>query len=218
MDKLRIVYEQTGAARWMSHLDTMRTLQRVMNRAGVPIRYSEGFNPHALLSILMPLSVGTESLCQMADIRLRADVDPASLPERLTAVMPRGLRAVDCYEDGAKPALAKWLRAEGIWEYDSRDTREAAQRLEAFFAGEVTVIRRTKRGEGPFTLSPHVRELRFIPEEGLVRVECLVSCNEPVVNPDLLTAAVAQGLPDWTPDGAGFCRTALYTADGGAFR
>ena len=71
MDKLRLVYEQTRRAIWMSHLDTMRTLQRAIKRAGIPIRYSEGFNPHELISILLPLSVGTASLCQIADIRVR---------------------------------------------------------------------------------------------------------------------------------------------------
>ena len=69
MDKLRLVYEQTRRAIWMSHLDTMRTLQRAIKRAGIPIRYSEGFNPHELISILLPLSVGTASLCQIADRR-----------------------------------------------------------------------------------------------------------------------------------------------------
>ena len=73
MDKLRLVYEQTCRAIWMSHLDTMRTLQRAVKRAGIPIRYSEGFNPHELISILLPLSVGTASLCQMADIRVREE-------------------------------------------------------------------------------------------------------------------------------------------------
>ena len=53
MDKLRLVYEQTRRAIWMSHLDTMRTLQRAIKRAGIPIRYSEGFNPHELISILL---------------------------------------------------------------------------------------------------------------------------------------------------------------------
>ena len=99
MDKLRLVYEQTGRARWISHLDTMRTLQRGLLRAGVPIKYSEGFNPHAQISIVMPLSVGTESLCQLSDIRVKEDVDLASLPGRLTAVMPEGLRFLDAYED-----------------------------------------------------------------------------------------------------------------------
>ena len=101
MDRIRLVYSQTGRAVWMSHLDAMRTLQRATNRAGVPIRYSEGFNPHALISILMPLSVGTESLCQMADIRVREDVDLSSLPARLTAVMPEGIRALEAYTKNA---------------------------------------------------------------------------------------------------------------------
>ena len=118
MDKLRLVYAQTGRARWISHLDAMRTLQRGLLRAGVPLRYSEGFNPHALISIVMPLSVGTESMCQMADIRVREDIVLSSLPERLTAVMPEGLRFTDAYEDFDKPAELKWLEAEGLDAYD----------------------------------------------------------------------------------------------------
>ena len=58
MDKIRLSYTQTGRAIWISHLDMMRMLQRAMNRADIPIRYSEGFNPHAQISILLPLSVG----------------------------------------------------------------------------------------------------------------------------------------------------------------
>lgn len=218
MDKIRLVYEQTGRARWISHLDAMRTLQRVMNRAGVPIRYSEGFNPHALISILMPLSVGTESLCQMADIRVREDVDLSALPQLLSAVMPDGLRVTDAYEDGAKSALIKWLRVRGVWEYEDRDPTAAAQACRELFSAPVTVTRKTKRGEGPFLLTDHVRELSFTPEKDVLRVECLVSANEPVVNPDLLTAAVRRSLPGFAPDGAHFCRLALYTEDGSDFR
>ena len=86
MDKLRLVYEQTRRAIWMSHLDTMRTLQRAIKRAGIPIRYSEGFNPHELISILLPLSVGTASLCQIADIRVREDVDTSPMSMYARAV------------------------------------------------------------------------------------------------------------------------------------
>ena len=131
MDKVRLVYEQTGRARWISHLDAMRTLQRVLLRAQVPIKYSEGFNPHALISILMPLSVGTESLCQIADIRLREDVDLAALPERLTAVSPEGLRFTGAYENGDKPAELKWLEVRGLWEYDEADPAKTAEALTA---------------------------------------------------------------------------------------
>ena len=218
MDKLRLVYSQTGRARWISHLDAMRTLQRSLLRAGVPVRYSEGFNPHALISIVMPLSVGTESLCQMADIRVREDVDLPSLPARLTAFMPEGLRCTDVYEEYSKPAELKWLEAEGLWEYDDVDPAEAAEQCGALFSGVVTVTRRTKRGEGPFTVTDHIRDIAFLPEDRSVRVRVTVSAAEPVVNPDLLISAVRQIVPAFAPDAAHFCRLALYKADGSAFR
>jgi len=195
----------------------MRTLQRAMNRAGVPIRYSEGFNPHALISIVMPLSVGAESLCQMADIRVREDVDIAALPERLTAVMPEGLRFTDCYENADKPAELKWLRCRGLWEYDKADPAKLADTCRELFSGDVQVMRRTKRGEGLLTVTDHLRELTFSPEDGGVRVECVLSAADPVVNPDLLTAAVRQNLPQAAPDAAHFLRLALYKADGSEF-
>ena len=218
MDKLRLVYEQTGRARWISHLDTMRTLQRGLLRAGVPIKYSEGFNPHAQISIVMPLSVGTESLCQLADIRVKEDVDLASLPGRLTAVMPEGLRFLDAYEDYAKPVELKWLTVEGLWEYDNADPKEITAHCRELFAAPVVVTRRTKRGEGPFTITEHIRDLIFTPEAGAVRVKAMVSAAEPVVNPDLITAAVVQNRPELSPDAAHFTRLALYKADGTVFR
>ena len=218
MDKLRLVYSQTGRARWISHLDAMRTLQRAMNRARVPIKYSEGFNPHALISIVMPLSVGTESLCQLADIRVREDVDIAALPGRLTAVMPEGIAVTDCYENADKAAALKWLRCEGTWEYDNADPAEMADTCRALFAAPVQVLRRTKRGEGLLTITEHIRELSFVPGDHAVKVNCVVSAAEPVVNPDLITAAVAQILPQASPDAARFRRLALYKADGAPFR
>ena len=218
MDKIRLLYEQTGRAIWPSHLDTMRTLQRAMNRAGVPIRYSEGFNPHAMISILMPLSVGTESLCQIVEIRVKEDVDIAALPERLTAVLPEGLRVIRAYEEGRKSAELKWLRVTGHWEYDTADSTAAAEALRSVFSSPVQVLRRTKRGEGLFPITEHIREISFFPADGAVEMEAVISGNEPVVNPDLLAAAVEQNLPEWKPDGVRFCRKELYTTDGRVFR
>ena len=87
-EKLRLRFEKTGRAIYISHLDLMRTMQRVFLRADCPLKYSEGFNPHALISILLPLSVGVGSVCELMDFQLREEADLAALPERLTAVMP----------------------------------------------------------------------------------------------------------------------------------
>lgn len=219
MDKLRLCYEQTGRAIWISHLDMMRMLQRAMNRAGVPIRYSEGFNPHALISILMPLSVGTESVCQMADIRVREEVDLSLLPKALTDAMPEGICFRDAYENGAKPALLKWLRVEGRWEYDNGNASAAAEACRELFSAPVIVTRRTKRGEGELELNEHVRELQFSAvDEKVLCVSAVVSAAEPVINPDLITAAVRQNRPDWEPSAARFRRIELYDKDMAVFR
>ena len=126
-EKLRLRFEKTGRAIYISHLDLMRTMQRVFLRADCPLKYSEGFNPHALISILLPLSVGVGSVCELMDFQLREDVDLAALPERLTAVMPEGIRALEAYPAGRKVRELKWLRVTGRYEYDRADPAEMAQ-------------------------------------------------------------------------------------------
>lgn len=133
---------------------------------------------------------GTASLCQIADIRVREDVDIAALPAQLTAVMPEGIRVTDCYENAMKPAELKWMRVNGTWEYDTADTETVAAKCRELFSAPVEVMRKTKRGEGLFTVTEHVRDLTFTAGDGIVTVEGIVSCAEPVVNPELLTAAV----------------------------
>lgn len=119
MDKLRLRFEKTGKAAYISHLDLMRVVQRIFLRAETPLRYSEGFNPHALISICLPLSVGAESVCELMDFRVKRDVDLAALPGQLNATSPEGIRFLECYEPERKAALIKWLRVEGRFDYDN---------------------------------------------------------------------------------------------------
>ena len=121
MDKLRLRFRKTGRAVYISHLDLMHTMQRAFSRAGLALKYSEGFNPHPQISIALPLSVGAGSLCEVMDFRLKEDVELSSLPQRLTAVMPEGIEVIEAYEPERKVALLKWLEIEGILEYDERD-------------------------------------------------------------------------------------------------
>ena len=170
-EKLRLRFEKTGRAIYISHLDLMRTMQRVFLRADCPLKYSEGFNPHAIISILLPLSVGVGSVCELMDFQLREDVDLAALPERLTAVMPEGIRALEAYPAGRKVRELKWLRVTGRYEYDRADPAEMARKLSAFYAQDAIVItRKTKRGEGQMDIVPAIAELHIRPEETCVTV------------------------------------------------
>ncbi|MGN1001857.1 MAG: TIGR03936 family radical SAM-associated protein [Oscillospiraceae bacterium] len=211
MDKLRLRFEKSGKAIYISHLDLMRTMQRAFLRAGYPLKYSEGFNPHAQISILLPLSVGASSRCELMDFALTESVDLREMPARLSAVMPAGITALEVYAEGRKLKELKWLRVRGVFEYDDRDAEAMAAGLEDFFARESIVIRKkTKRGEGESDIAPAIREIAFTAGEAAVTVDAVLSAQEPTLNPDNLPAALRQLSPELAPDFARFERVEVF--------
>ncbi len=219
MDKLRLRFEKTGRAIYISHLDLMHTMQRAFSRAGYALRYSEGFNPHPQISIALPLSVGAASRCEIMDFKLKEDPDLKELPERLTAVLPEGIRVLEAYEPERKVALLKWLAVEGVLEYDARDAREMAEALTAFYSADSVVItRKTKRGMGETDIRPGIREIGFEAGEREVLVRVVLSAQEPTINPELLAEALRQLRPEIAPDFAKFTRVETYDAEMKVYR
>ena len=224
MDKLRLRFEKTGRAIYISHLDLMATMQRAFSRAGLELKYSEGFNPHPLISILLPLSVGTASVCELMDFRLRQETDLEALPERLTAVLPEGIRVTEAYPAERKSALLKWLDVRGILEYD-RTAPEPAALREFFQQPELIIEKKTKRGMGMTDIRPAIERIEFeLPlEEGENPASCRIltariSAQEPTLNPEHLISALRQRDPGLAPDFAEFTRLETYDADGRLYR
>ena len=219
MDKLRLRFTKTGRAIYISHLDLMHTMQRAFSRAGYELKYSEGFNPHPQISIALPLSVGTASICEIMDFKLKQDVDLSELPARLSAVMPEGIQVLEAYEPQRKAAELKWLQISGVFEYDERDIADMAAALTGFYAGETVVItKKTKRGMGQTDLRAGIRELSFTASEEGVLVEAVLSAQEPTINPDLLAEALRQLAPALAPDFARFTRQETYDKEMNVFR
>lgn len=211
-DKLRLRFEKTGRAVYISHLDLMATMQRAFARAELPLKYSEGFNPHPLISILLPLSVGTASVCELMDFRLREETILTTLPERLTNALPEGIRVLEVWPSDHKSAQLKWLRVSGLLEYDHG--APALEALEAFFGQESIVIeKKTKRGMGESDIRPAVREISFRTEGENLRLEAVISAQEPTLNPDLLVSALRQLRPELAPDFAEFTRLETYDSE-----
>ena len=219
MDKMRLRFEKTGRAIYISHLDMMRTMQRVFARAGLELKYSEGFNPHPQISIALPLSVGTGSLCEIMDFRLTSDPELETLPERMNAVMPECIRVIEAYEPQRKASELKWLDVKGVFEYDERDKTDMAAALEEFFARDAIVItKKTKRGMGESDIRPAIKTIGFTVEDGGVIVEATISAQEPTLNPELLAESLRQLAPDIAPDFAKFTRVETYDADMNIYR
>ena len=219
MDKLRLRFEKTGRAVYISHLDLMHTMQRVFSRAGFELKYSEGFNPHPQISIALPLSVGMASRCELMDFKLKEDADLDSLPEKLTAVMPEGLRVTECYEAERKTAALKYLEIEGRFEYDTRPLEVMCAELREFYSRDSIVItKKTKRGVGESDIRPAIREISFEPGTDAVLLHAVISAQEPTLNPALLEDALRQLSPELAPDFASFTRLETYKEDMQIFR
>ena len=220
MRKLRLLFAKTDRAVYISHLDLMHVLQRVFLRAGYQLKYSEGFNPHPVISIAVPLSVGASSVCELLDFTLLDEkIDFAKLIDDLNASMPEGIRALEVYEPTRKASGVKWLRVEGVYEYDSCAPEAMVSVLREFYAAkEIPVTRKTKRGEGVLDIAPHVKEVQIAAEADYVRLEAVVSVNEPTINPELLVNALRQLAPELAPDFAKFKRLEIYDENNEIFR
>ena len=153
---LRIRFQKTGALRYISHLDLMRTMTRVIARVHLPIKYTAGFHPIPHLVFSAPLPVGAESPNEFLDVAVLRDLDPSAIVPLLNAELPEGLAVNAAYFPTTK------FQAIAAAEYVVSIHTPAASPETAKFCGDVlsekpiTVLKRTKAGEKNVDVSPAV--------------------------------------------------------------
>lgn len=204
-NKLRLRFCKTGNAKYISHLDLMATLQRALLRAGVNLRYTEGFNPHPIMSIALPLSVGCESVCELMDFE-----PEGVLPDNLNDYLSEGITVTDAYVSARKFADIAWLGIRGSLVFDG-DIDE----LQACFGQESIIIqKKTKRGVNDLDIVPFIRDIEFHTGD-MITMTAKISAQNPTLNPEHLMQAL-EG--DLKPDFTTFCRTEVYDAEMNIFR
>ncbi|MBR1384506.1 MAG: TIGR03936 family radical SAM-associated protein [Ruminococcus sp.] len=157
----RLVYEKTGRARYISHLDLLRTFQRAFKRARIPLWYTQGFNPHAYLMFPLALPLGTDSRVEILDVALIEELAFDELRDRMNSSMPEGLKIVSA----AKPVMkhTEIASAEYIVRLKSLiiSPEEICERFEGFVSQEkIEVEKRTKKkGINLVDIKPHIAVL-----------------------------------------------------------
>ena len=180
---IRIVFSKKGYARYISHLDLQRTMQRAIKRAGIPIWMTEGFNPHPYLYFSPPLSVGLESSSEFLDIKLAKPMTEKEMKTRLADSMPEGLAVLEVYE--ANTNLKNICYAE----YKITIAPEQTEILQDYFdQPEILLTKKTKKSEMPFDLKKETEITNIGVENGYSMVTILFPCgNEKNINPRLFT-------------------------------
>lgn len=217
----RALFEKSGNAVFISHLDLMRLFQRAFKRAGLPLTHTQGYSPRPSVSIALPLSVGIRSRCELLDFELTEYTVPyEQMVERLNAVLVEGVRIREIYPDGKKIKHLAYLDCEVQLEYDNGIPDNAKTQIENLFAQpKLTVEKSGKNGTVQQDIIPMIRNFTVdAADENVLSLRARICCQNPSLNPNLIAAAISAYLPQLKPDFATCCRLELYDGDDTIFR
>ena len=169
--KLIAAYQKGSEVSLISHLDIQRTLQRAFRRAGLPLLYSNGFNPHPQFSFATAAATGMSSDCEWFEVQLSEPIAPEEFVSRANAVMPVGMSVSGAFEppEGFGSLSAKLRAAEYLVKlsfYDAVQEEKLRTTLEAMLAGEIVINKRTKGGVRPVDMRPYILRVSVGPVEG----------------------------------------------------
>ena len=217
----RALFEKTGDAVYISHLDLMRLFQRAFKRAGLPLTHTQGYNPRPSVSIALPLSVGVQSHCELLDFELEGcDASCEEICEKLNQALVNGVRVIKVYKDGRKIRDLSLLDCTVTLEYDNGFPADACDQIENLFAAPKLIVeKRGKNGVVDQDIIPMIRKLTVNkPNDQICEINALVCCQNPTLNPAQLIAAIERYLAEMKPDFAKVCRNEIYDGNETIFR
>ena len=161
--RLRITFAKTEAMRFTSHLDLHRTWERTFRRAGLPLAYSQGYNPHPKINLASALPLGFTGQSEVVDAWLEQALPAVEVARALQRAAPPGLEIGEVQEiDEGAPTLQKVLEASEYTIIFLEPVADLESRVEALLASES--LTRERRGKS-YDLRPLVLELKILPED-----------------------------------------------------
>ena len=199
--KVRIRFTKSGSLVYIGHLDVMRYFQKLFRRAQIPVKYSEGFSPHQILSFSPPLPLGMESSGEYADVELTEKVDTKTALSCLSSESVKEIRILSFKELPEKcenaMAAVRAARYEVICENAGliKDPEKAVSDLMS--KDDITVIKRSKKSEKEINIRPLIFELKWDNDPAIF--EMLISSGSiDNIKPELVMNALAEneGIPE----------------------
>ena len=208
----RLAFSKADAAKFISHLDLMRTFQRSFLRAGIAIKHTEGFNPHAFVSIPLPLSVGFSSSCEVLECQvLNTPLD--EVPAKMNAALPAGITVQRCYEAVRPVKELSYVNYIVTMEYEAGAPFGAESAIRDLLARDSLVMekrsKKAKSGKVEVDLIPLIRQATVEERRDTIALDLTLKAQNPGLNPELVVAAIRQHCPDASPDYVSFHRRAV---------
>ena len=189
---LRIRFRKTGNLQYISHLDLQRTFARVLVRAGLPLWYTKGFNPHIKMVFGLPLSVGVESECEFLDIRIERDMPEEEIKARLNGEVTNELAVTAVYRPERK--FTDVAFAEYDYTVAAPGIAAARDRVRELFDGRpLVVMKKSKSGEKETDIRPLIRRVTVDTAGETLSMTAVLSAGESgYLNPEYLITVLRE--------------------------
>lgn len=207
-NKLRIVFEKGEGIRFIGHLDILRTFIRGLKRANMPVKYSEGFNPHAVMTFALPMGVGVTSECEIMDVTLTKNIPANEVIEGINTNMQEGsIRVISAeYTDEPMPEIEK---AEYVIDILNDGKLNIEDVKNALSQTEIMVEKKSKKQVKQINVIEHIFESEILSyNENSLKIRLVISAgNSFNVKPSVVIDGLANVAKSFNPIGIKAHRT-----------
>lgn len=198
MSKYVIKYSRGAKVKYISHLDFVRMFHRAVRRTGLDFMFSQGFNPHPIMTVAVPLSVGVTADGEYMNVGFETALSDNELMNLLNSSLPSGFEIKTVKKTEGKEYDFNLIeRAEYILDIEC-DNPDAID-VDALMANDViSVIKKSKSGEKETDIKPLIHSLeRIAPESGNIAIKAVLAAgNFATLKPETLVDAINKYQPD----------------------
>jgi radical SAM-linked protein len=160
VQRLRIVFTKDGPTRYIGHLDLAKSLERSLNRANIPLAYTQGYNRRPRMQLTTALPLGFTSECEITDIWLVEAIDPQEAMKSMIPKMAPGIQIVSVFEVDLQDPTPQAQKAEYLVTFlEQQDRADLQSRIDHIL--EAPKLERTRRGKA-YDLRPLILELELL--------------------------------------------------------
>lgn len=186
MNTIKLKFRKKGLSIYYSQLDLQRVMARALKKSGLPVWYSQGFNPHIYMTFTLPLSLGHESECESVDFRLNEEITEAEILNALEGTLPQGIELVSAQAPDYDARSIMYAKYDITLYGENSKIRNALDNYAALEQATVTKV--TKKGQKDINLKELIKDIVITDEkEGEVTFNAVYPAGTPLnINPQLL--------------------------------
>lgn len=172
--KIRAKFTKVEDLKYISHLDLMRLFQRAFRRANIPVKYSEGFNPHPQFSLATALALGVSSDGEYMDVELDSQMEPEEFVKNMNEVLPNGIKILKAVTSDDKDSIVSSIRWSayiiGFTPKETMTSEQIRDEISRFLNKEELILTKEKKKGKNVTVKEHnvrnrIKELFLLSNE-----------------------------------------------------